>query len=65
MDMKRAKELAHQLIELIDQIDEFEISQLNRMPEEHKNEIRIKLMAILNELNIRSGEVIEFKAESD
>jgi hypothetical protein len=65
MDLKRAKELTHQLIKLIDQIDEFEISQFNRMPEDHKNEIRVKVMAILNELNIRSGEVLEFEIESD
>jgi hypothetical protein len=65
MDIKRAKELTHQLANLIDQIDKQEISKFNRMTEAHKNEIRIKFMAILNELNIRSGEIIDLETESD
>ncbi|MFX1498891.1 MAG: hypothetical protein ACFFBH_15305 [Promethearchaeota archaeon] len=60
MDIKRAKELISQLNNLIDQIDKEEISEFNRMSENLKNEIRVKIMAILNELDIRSGEVIDF-----
>ena len=61
MDIKRAKELTHQLNILIDQIDKEKISEFNNMSEALKNEIRVKIMAILNELDIRSGEVMEFK----
>ena len=53
MDVKRAKELIKELIILVNQIDESEISEFNKMTEKHKIEIRIKMMAILNELNIR------------
>ena len=35
------------------------------MTEEHKNEIRIKTLAILNELNIRSGEIVDLETESE
>ncbi len=61
MDIKRAKELTSQLNNLIDQIDKDRISEFNKMSEDLKNEIRVKVMAILNELDIRSGEVISFK----
>jgi hypothetical protein len=60
MDTKRAKELTSELSTLIDQIDKEKISEINKMSEELKNEIRVKIMAILNELDIRSGEVISF-----
>jgi BMFP domain-containing protein YqiC len=60
MDTKRAKELTSQLSNLIDQIDKDKISEINKMSEDLKNEIRVKVMAILNELDIRSGEVISF-----
>lgn len=53
MDIKRAKELINELTNLVDQIDKDEISIMNRMPEEHKTEITVKVMAILNELDIR------------
>lgn len=61
MDIKRAKELTGQLKNLIDQSDKEQISEFNRLSEDLKNEIRVKIMAILNELDIRSGEVIEFE----
>ena len=61
MDIKRAKELTTQLNNLIDQIDKEKISEFNKMSEDLKNEIRVKVMAILNELDIRSGEVINFE----
>ena len=61
MDIKRAKELSNQLKDLIDQIDKEPISEYNKMSEDLKNEIRVKVMAILNELDIRSGEVISFE----
>jgi len=61
MDVKRAKELTTQLNSLIDQIEKEKISEFNKMSEALKNEIRVKIMAILNELDIRSGEVMEFK----
>lgn len=51
--MKRAKELIKELTILVNQIDESKISEFNKMTEKHKIEIRIKMMAILNELNIR------------
>jgi hypothetical protein len=60
MDTKRAKELTSQLSTLIDQIDKEKISEFNKMSEDLKNEIRVKVMAILNELDIRSGKVISF-----
>ena len=53
MDIKRAKELINELTDLVNQIDKEEISLMNRMSEELKSEIQIKIMAILNELNIR------------
>ena len=53
MDIKRAKELIRHLTKLLDQIDEKEIYEFNRLTEEHKTEITVKVMAILNELNIR------------
>ena len=57
MDMKRAKELIKELTILVDQIDDLKISKFNRMTQEHKLEIKIKIMAILNELNIRPLEI--------
>jgi len=60
MDTKRAKELTSQLSTLIDQIDKDKMSEINKMSEDLKNEIRVKVMAILNELDIRSGEIISF-----
>ena len=53
MDMKRAKELIKELIVLVDQIDDYKISEFNRINKKHEIEIKIKIMAILNELNIR------------
>ena len=53
MDIKRAKELIKELTNMIDQIDKEEISIMNRMSEELKIEIKVKVMAILNELDIR------------
>ena len=38
-----------------------EYTAFNKMSEDLQNEIRVKVMAILNELDIRSGEVISFK----
>lgn len=35
------------------------------MSEELQNEIRVKVLAILNELDIRSGEVIDFGHKSN
>jgi len=60
MDIKRAKELLSQLNNLFDQIDKEKISEFNKMSEDLQNEIRVKVMAILNELDIRSGEVISY-----
>ncbi|NVM46694.1 MAG: hypothetical protein HWN79_17445 [Candidatus Lokiarchaeota archaeon] len=57
MDIKRAKELINELTILVDQIDDHQRSELNKMTEKHKVEIKIKIMAILNELNIRPLEV--------
>ncbi|MHA1509385.1 MAG: hypothetical protein ACTSO6_11855 [Promethearchaeota archaeon] len=57
MDMKRAKELIKELIVLVDQIDDYKISEFNRINQKHKIEIKIKIMAILNELNIRPLEI--------
>ena len=57
MDMKRAKELIKELTILVEQIDDYKISEFNRMTQEHKLEIKIKIMAILNELNIRPLEI--------
>ena len=59
MDIKRAKQLTQELDNLIDKICEEDINKLNRVNENLKNEIRVKVLAILNELNIRSGEIIE------
>jgi len=55
--MKRAKELIKELIVLVDQIDDYKISEFNRINQKHKIEIKIKIMAILNELNIRPLEI--------
>ncbi|MFX1574620.1 MAG: hypothetical protein ACFFB0_17915 [Promethearchaeota archaeon] len=55
MDIKRAKELINELIKLVDQIDKEEIS---RIPEDYKNEIQVKVLAILNELDIRPSKVM-------
>jgi len=55
--MKRAKELITDLIILVNQIDDSKISEFNKMTEKHKIEIKIKMMAILNELNIRPLEL--------
>lgn len=60
MDIKRAKELTIELTSLIDHIDKEVISEFNKMSEKLQNEIRVKVLAILNELDIRSGEVIDF-----
>jgi aspartyl-tRNA synthetase len=57
MDMKRAKELIQELTVLVDQIDDLKISEFNRMTQKHEIEIKIKMMAILNELNIRPLEI--------
>ena len=57
MDMKRAKELIRELIVLVDQIDDYKISEFNRINQKHEIEIKIKIMAILNELNIRPLEI--------
>ena len=57
MDMKRAKELIKDLTVLVDQIDDYKISEFNRMTQKHEIEIKIKMMAILNELNIRPLEI--------
>ena len=57
MDMKRAKELIMELTILVDQIDDLKISEFNRMTQKHEIEIKIKIMAILNELNIRPLEI--------
>ena len=57
MDMKRAKELINELSNLVDQIDELEISEYNKMTASHEIEIKIKIMAILNELDIRPIEI--------
>lgn len=57
MDIKRAKELINEFIILIDQIDKEEISIMNRMSEALKTEIQVKVMAILNELDIRPLEI--------
>ncbi|MHA2037826.1 MAG: hypothetical protein ACW98X_15430 [Promethearchaeota archaeon] len=61
MDTKRAKELIKELSNLVDQIDEEEISVINKMTESHQIEIRTKVMAILNELDIRPLEVTDFR----
>ena len=55
--MKRAKELIKELTVLVDQIDDLKISEFNRMTQKHEIEIKIKMMAILNELNIRPLEI--------
>ena len=57
MDMKRAKELIQELTILVDQIDDDKISEFNKMTQKHEIEIEIKLMAILNELDIRPLEL--------
>lgn len=57
MDMKRAKELIQELTILVDQIDDDKISEFNKMTQKHEIEIKIKLMAILNELDIRPLEL--------
>jgi hypothetical protein len=53
MDIKRAKELIGQLTTLLDEIDEKKIYELNRLTEVHQTEITVKVMGILNELDIR------------
>lgn len=55
--MKRAKELIRDLSIMVDQIDDSKISEFNKMTENHKLDIKIKIMAILNELNIRPLEL--------
>ena len=57
MDVKRAKELIKELINLLNQIDEEDISVFNKMTEKHQIEIKTKIMAILNELDIRPLEI--------
>jgi hypothetical protein len=57
MDIKRAKELIIELTNLIDQIEGHQISVMNKMPELHEIEIKTKIMAILNELDIRPIEI--------
>jgi hypothetical protein len=61
MDVKRAKELIQELNNLVDQIDEEEISVINKITENHQIDIRTKVMAILNELDIRPLEVTDFR----
>ena len=55
MDTKRAKELIGEL--LANEICEEEINIINKMTYENKLEIKIKIMAILNELDIRPLEL--------
>ncbi|MFX0081399.1 MAG: hypothetical protein ACFE94_06585 [Candidatus Hodarchaeota archaeon] len=57
MDIKRAKELIKELSNLADQIDEEEISVINKITEKLEIEIKTKIMAILNELDIRPLEI--------
>ncbi|MHA2281906.1 MAG: hypothetical protein ACXAC5_13770 [Promethearchaeota archaeon] len=57
MDKKRTKELLRELMNLVDQIDEEEISEFNKMTDNHQIEIKVKIMAILNELDIRPLEL--------
>lgn len=61
MDIKRAKELIRELSELVDHIEDEEINVMNKMTENHQIEIRTKVMAILNELDIRPLEVTDFR----
>ncbi|MFX1455583.1 MAG: hypothetical protein ACFFDB_09445 [Promethearchaeota archaeon] len=61
MDVKRAKELIMELNNLVDQIEEEEINVFNKMTESHQIEIRIKVMAILNELDIRPLEITDYR----
>ncbi|MFW9821059.1 MAG: hypothetical protein ACFFE5_15755 [Candidatus Thorarchaeota archaeon] len=61
MDIKRAKELIHELISLINQIDKEDISEFNKMSKDLQNEIRVKVLAILNELDIRPGKVLNLE----
>ena len=53
MDIKRAKELINELTNMVDQVEKEELSEMNRVSEELKIEIKVKVMAILNELDIR------------
>ena len=57
MDVKRAKELINELGNLVDQIEEQEISKFNKMTEKHEIEMKTKIMAIMNELDIRPIEI--------
>lgn len=57
MDIKRAKELIKELMNMVNQIDEEKISVFNKMTEKNEIEIKIKIMAILNELDIRPLEI--------
>ena len=57
MDIKRTKELIKELTNLVDQIDEDKISIFNKMSENNEIEIKTKIMAILNELDIRPLEI--------
>jgi hypothetical protein len=57
MDIKRTKELIEDITNLVDQIDEEKISIFNKMSENNEIEIKIKIMAILNELDIRPLEI--------
>ncbi|MFW9830026.1 MAG: hypothetical protein ACFFEY_20830 [Candidatus Thorarchaeota archaeon] len=61
MDIKRAKELIRELSELVDHIEDEEINVMNKMTENHQIEIRTKVMAILNELDISPLEVTDFR----
>jgi hypothetical protein len=61
LDIKRAKELTLELASLIDQIDKEDLREFNKVSKELQNEIRVKVLAILNELDIRPGEVISFE----
>ncbi|MHA2051398.1 MAG: hypothetical protein ACW986_17420 [Promethearchaeota archaeon] len=54
MDIKRTKEL---LTNLVDQIDVEKRSINNKISEKNAIEIKIKIMAILNELDIRPLEI--------
>jgi len=57
MDIKRTKELIEEITNLVDQINEEKISIFNKMSENNEIEIKIKIMAILNELDIRPLEI--------
>ena len=59
MDVKRAKDLIKDLTILVDQIDDDKISEFNKMSEKRELEIKTKIIAFLNELDIRRFELGE------